>query len=100
MRRVRLFSTSKAMGLGLGAGAVAALLWPFHGAYGALRLPYLAALAIACACGMTILAATAADLVLRQRGRSVRPARAFDAAAGLLLAGPTLLALSGLLRDF
>lgn len=61
-------------------------------------LPFVIALALTSFCGLSILALTALDFRNNRRGRRVRPIRAFDVIFGLMLAIPSTLELSALLR--
>jgi hypothetical protein len=86
------WTMGRATGTGVVAGLLALLLWPAYAAWpDAVLLPFTLLLLIAALCGLSILAATAIDLVRRgDRGRRVRPLRAFDLVVGLLLAGLSL----------
>lgn len=99
---LKMWTISRATGVGVSAGLAALILWPAYAAYQEpLRLPYIAALSIAAFCGLSILAMTLIDVALhRRRGRRVRPVRAFDLLIALLLSAPALAALNVLLRDF
>ena len=92
----RLWTIPRAEGVGTLAGLCALLLWPVFAAGEGAKPVFAAALALTALCGVSILLATLADLARRRRGRSLRPVRSFDVAAGLLLAGPALLALAEL----
>jgi hypothetical protein len=82
------------------AGAVAALaallMWVLYGRWPeTFVLPYVLALLVTAACGLFILFATITDAVNNpRRGVRIRPIRGFDVAVGVLLAGPSLWALS------
>lgn len=80
---------------GIAAGLSALLLSVFIGSLpeGALYL-YAALLALTILCGVSILWVTFNDIRTRGRGGRMRPIRAFDAAAGLLLILPATFALS------
>ncbi|MDB5668751.1 MAG: hypothetical protein JWL74_1701 [Alphaproteobacteria bacterium] len=88
------------------AGAVAALaallLWVLYGRWPeTFVLPYVAALVATAGCGSFILLATISDRVTNpRRGVRIRPIRGFDLAVGVLLAGPSLWALSPFLDAF
>jgi hypothetical protein len=84
---------------GLIAGLVALVLWPINAAVAQnqLRLVFLVTLAIVATSGLTILAIAFSDLLTVSRGRRVLPARIFDVALGLILAGPAGLGLAGLI---
>jgi hypothetical protein len=75
---------------GLTALIVSALIgsWP-----GALLDAYAALLAFTAFCGFSVLWITLNDIRNRGRGGRMRPIRAFDVAAGLLLILPSLYAL-------
>jgi drug/metabolite transporter (DMT)-like permease len=95
---LRWWTIGRATGVGISAGLAATILWPLYVAYQERVLwPFLAALAVAALCGLSILLISAVDAILKPRGRSVRPIRAFDVAVGLLLAGPSLIQLNALL---
>ncbi|WP_324750450.1 hypothetical protein SH591_02935 [Sphingomonas sp. LY54] len=93
-----LWTLRRATGIGVAAGLAALVLWPVYAAWQeAVRLPYVAALALSAFCGLSILAFTAIDLVQhRKRGRRLRPIRVFDLVLALLLAVPPLLVLEAL----
>ena len=82
------------------AGAVAALaallLWVLYGRWPeTFVLPYVLALVATAGCGLFVLFATLTDSLNNpRRGVRIRPIRGFDVAVGLLLAGPSLWALS------
>lgn len=84
---------------GLIAGMAALVLWPINAAVAQdqLRLLFLLTLAVAAASGLTILVIAFSDLLTVSRGRRVLPARIFDVALGLLLAGPAALGLADLI---
>jgi len=93
------WTTSRAAAVGVVAGLLAILLslggWDYDRA---LFLPWLAAATVAAACGLSILWITFLDMVTNpRRGARVAPIRGFDIAMGLLLALPSLYALSGLM---
>jgi hypothetical protein len=89
-----------------GAGAAFALLailcWVgFQAEPRLFVIPYIVALALTAACGLYLLLATWHDSYRRpRRGSRIRPIRGFDIGAGLLLAGPALLALRPFLAAF
>ena len=60
-------------------------------------LPFVIALSVTSFCGFSILTLTVVDLRNNQRGRRVRPIRAFDVIFGLALAIPSSLELFALL---
>ncbi len=93
------WTIGRATATGAVAGAAALLLWPFYASFQEpLRLPYLAALAVAAFSGASILWITTADLLLhRRRGDRIIPLRVFDIAFGLLLLLPSGSALRALL---
>ena len=86
------WTMGRATGTGVLAGLVALLLWPAYAAWPeALLVPFTLLLLVAALCGLSILVATVIDLLRRSdRGRRVRPLRAFDLIVGLLLAGISL----------
>ncbi len=95
------WTTSRAAALGFGAGLAAILIsltgWEWRER---LFLPWLGATAIAAFCGVSIRWITMLDMVANpRRGARVAPLRGFDIAAGLLLALPSLYALSGLMGE-
>ena len=90
----RLWTIGRATAVGVSAGLIALLLWPFYAAWHERVLwPFAAALAVAALCGLSILLTLAIDLLVHRRGARVRAIRAFDLAVGLLLAGPALVQL-------
>ncbi len=92
------WTIGRATGIGISAGLICLVLWPIYAAYQErVFWPFAMTLAIAAVCGVSILAITAADMLIRRRGQRVRPIRAFDIAVGLLLAGPALVELHALL---
>jgi hypothetical protein len=93
------WTISRAAGAGLLSGLAALILWPIFAAYQEpFRWPYMAALALTALCGFSILAMTAADLVLHpKRGQRVIPIRAFDIGLGLLLLVPASVTLGTLI---
>jgi len=92
------WTVPRATGVGVTAGLAALLLWPVYAAYQERALwGFIAALAVAAFCGLSILLITAGDMVLHRRGQSMRPVRAFDVLLGLLLAVPSLIQLEALL---
>jgi drug/metabolite transporter (DMT)-like permease len=92
------WTISRATGVGVTAGVAALILWPVYAAYQERVLwAFIATLAVAAFCGISILAITAADMLLRQRGERLRPVRAFDLVIGLALAVPSLIQLQALL---
>ena len=54
------------------------------------------ALVTAAFCGLSVLLITVFDMLVHQRGESLRPVRAFDIAIGTALALPSLIQLSAL----
>ena len=83
------WTIGRATGVGLTAGLVCLVLWPFA-----------AALALAGLSGASILLITAGDMLLRKRGESLRPVRAFDIAVGTALAVPSVIELAALSEHF
>lgn len=90
----RFWTIQRAAGLGVPAGLLSLFLWPAYAAWEAAQLPFIAALAVTACCGLSILAFTAIDLATRKRGQIMRRLRTFDLVLGLLLAGPSLAALT------
>ena len=80
--------TGIATGLAAVLAAAALPAWP-----DAVRLPYLALLAITAFCGLSVLWITLTDMRRRGRGGRMRPIRAFDLAVGLALLLPSGFAL-------
>ena len=98
---LRWWTIGRATGVGISAGLAALVLWPLYAAYQERVLwPFAAALALAAVSGLSILLITAADMLLRRRGESVRPVRAFDLAVGALLSVPSLMQLFALSDQF
>lgn len=98
---LRWWTIGRATGVGISAGLVSLVLWPLYAAYQERVLwPFAAALAIAALSGASILLITAADMLLRRRGESLRPVRAFDLAVGTALTVPSLLQLGLLAEHF
>jgi hypothetical protein len=92
------WTISRATGVGITAGITALILWPIYAAYQERVLwAFIVTLAIAAFCGVSILAITAADMLLRRRGERLRPVRAFDLVIGLALTVPSLIQLQALL---
>jgi drug/metabolite transporter (DMT)-like permease len=92
------WTIGRATGLGVTAGLAALVLWPFYAAYQERVIaPFVAALAIAALCGISILLISVADMLFRRRGSNLRPIRAFDLVLGLMLAAPSLIQLEALL---
>ncbi|HEX8645150.1 MAG TPA: hypothetical protein VF702_14670 [Allosphingosinicella sp.] len=91
----------RATGLGAVVGLAALVLGLFYESWpGLLRLPFLAACALAAFCGLSILWITAVDrLRYGRRGERLVPLRVFDVALALMLAVPSLWAISGLLAE-
>lgn len=87
----------RAVQAGLVGGLTALILWPIYAAVQEpARILFMAALAVTAAAGLTIVVIAVSDLLTVSRGSRVLPARVFDLALGLLLAGPAGLGLSGL----
>ena len=92
------WNARRAAGPGLIAGGFAFFLWPIYASFPELVIiPFVIALSLASFCGFSILALTVVDLRNNQRGKRVRPIRAFDVIFGLALAVPSSLELSALL---
>jgi hypothetical protein len=97
---VREFWTiNRAAGTGLVAGLAALVLWPIFAAYQEpFRFLYMAALSLTAFSGASILAMTAADLILRpKRGQRTIPIRILNLVLGLLLFVPASVTLGTLL---
>ena len=93
-----LWTIRRATGIGAVAGLAAVILWPVYAAYQERTYWFfVAALAVAAFCGMSILLMTAIDMLLHRRGESVRPIRVFDMVFGIALLVPSLLRLNALL---
>jgi hypothetical protein len=95
MIRLADWTTNRLAGIGCGAGFAAAILWPLYAEWPeTIGWPFMAALAIAAACGIALLWITVRDIRQRSgRGRRLKPIRAFDVILGLLLSVPTLVEL-------
>ena len=87
------WTIGRASGIGATAALLALLLWPFQRGYGALLWPFAGFAAVAGLCGLSILFITALDIVLRRRGKIIRPVRGFDIVLGALLVALSLLQL-------
>lgn len=96
---LKRWTIARATGVGTVAGLASVLLWLLYAvAQAPVRPVFIIALALTAFCGLSVLAITAADLFRHgRRGSRMRPIRAFDVAAALLLAVPSLLALQELL---
>lgn len=91
------WTIGRATGIGITAGLVSLVLWPIYASYQERVLwPFAGALALAALSGLSILLITTADMLLRRRGRSLRPVRGFDIAVGTALAVPSLVQLAAL----
>ena len=91
---LRFWTIQKAAGTGTLSGIAALFLWPAYAAWEPLEPVFMAALALTAFCGLSILAISIHDLATRKRGTMMRRVRTFDIVWGVLLAGPTLAALS------
>ncbi len=93
------WTIGRATGVGVMAGIAALILWPLYAAYQDRVLPlFVAALALAALCGLSILWITLVDLVThRRRGERLRAVRIFDVVLALLLALPSLIQLRALI---
>ena len=93
------WTIGRATGVGVMAGIAALILWPLYAAYQDRVLPlFVAALALAALCGLSILWITLVDLVThRRRGERLRAVRIFDVLLALLLALPSLIQLRALI---
>ena len=87
------WTIGRASGIGATAGVLALLLWPFQRGYDSLLWPFAGLAAVAGLCGLSVLFITAVDMVLRRRGRSIRPVRGFDIVLGAGLVALSLLQL-------
>lgn len=95
---LKAWTIGRATGVGGIAGILALILWPLYASYQEKVVwLFIAALAVAAACGLSILFMTGMDMVMRKRGNSVRPVRAFDIVLGTALSVPSLLQLDALL---
>ena len=93
------WTVKRATGIGVVAGLAALVLGLFYPGWpGTLRLPYLLAAAVAAGCGLSILWMTAVDRFHYHRRRRTALTM-FDVALALLLALPSLWAISGLLAE-
>ena len=96
---LRAWTIGRATGIGAAAGLVALVLWPLYAAYQEpVRIAFIAALAVAAFCGLSILLITGADVLTQKRGASIRPIRAFDVVLGLALSVPSIVQLRSLLE--
>jgi hypothetical protein len=93
------WTINRASGTGLVAAVCSLILWLAFSVVGeALLFPFSIALSVCLACGLSVLAMTAIDFILRKRGRMVLPIRVFDLAWGFALSVPAaaeLIALVG-----
>ena len=98
----RFASVPRVTAIGFGAALVALLLWIAFSRWPEIFvIPYVAALVATAGCGLFILLATIFDSVNNpRRGVRIRPIRGFNVAVGVMLAGPSLWALSPFLRAF
>ena len=96
---LKAWTIGRASGVGAVAGLAALILWPIYAAFQAPLLPaFIAALATAAFCGISVLWITVADLLFhRHRSERLIPLRVFDVAFALLLAVPSAAALRALL---
>ena len=95
------WTVKRATGIGVVAGLAALVLGLFYESWpGLLRPPFFAACAVAAFCGLSILWITAVDRFRHgRRGERLVPLRVFDVALALMLAVPSLWAISGLLAE-
>lgn len=92
--KLKAWTIGRATGLGVAAGLIALVLWPLYASWQEpLLVPFIAALAIAAFCGLSILVITAFDMLRRQRGEALRPVRTFDLMLGTALAVPSMIEL-------
>ncbi len=94
---MRLWTLSRAAGVGVAAGLVSMVLWPIYAAQPAALPLFVVALAMTAFCGLSVLAFTLFDLATRRRGIRLRPVRLFDLVLGLFLSVSSLLVLDALL---
>ena len=87
------WTIGRASGIGATAALLALLLWPFQRGYGPLLWPFAVLAAVAGLCGLSILLITVVDMILRRRGKIIRPVRGFDIVLGALLVALSLLQL-------
>jgi hypothetical protein len=92
------WTINRASGVGLIAAAGSLVLWLAFALIGeTLLLPFAMTLSVCLVCGLSVLAMTAIDLVLRKRGKTVRPIRIFDLVWGVALSAPAAAELIALL---
>ena len=88
------WTIQRAMVIGVAAGLGALIVSAMIGSWPGLLLDaYAGLLAFTAFCGASILWITVIDIRTRGRGGRMRPIRAFDVAAGLMLILPSLYAL-------
>jgi hypothetical protein len=88
------WTIQRAMAIGVAAGLCALIVSAMIGSWpGPLLDAYAGLLAFTAFCGVSILWITLVDIRTRGRGGRMRPIRAFDVAAGLMLILPSLYAL-------
>jgi small neutral amino acid transporter SnatA (MarC family) len=93
------WTINRASGAGLVAAVCSLILWLAFALFGETFLfPFSVALSVCLACGLSVLAMTAIDLILRKRGPTVRPIRIFDLACGFALSFPAAAELIALMR--
>lgn len=93
------WNVRRATGPGIVSGLAAFFLWPVFAAWPAVAFyPFVAALTLACLCGVSILVFTLIDIRNNRRGRQVRPIRVLDVILGMALAVPSALELHALMR--
>ena len=93
------WTVKRATGAGVVAGLFALVLGLFYPAWpGTLRIPFLLAATVAAVCGLSILWITAVDR-FRQNRRRLASLLVFDVVLALILALPSLWAISGLLAE-
>ena len=99
MIRPATWTTNQLSGIGLVAGFAAVLLWLFYARWPEIvGWPFIAALSVAAACGITMLAMTIRDLHRRSgRGSRLKPIRTFDMVLGFVLAVPSIAELQAIL---
>ncbi len=99
MIRPATWTIHQVSGAGCTAGLAALVLWPAYAGWPQIvQLPFIAALAMAAICGVSMLWMTAQDLRRRSgRGSRLKPIRTFDVVLALMLAVPSLLELRAVL---
>jgi succinate dehydrogenase/fumarate reductase cytochrome b subunit len=92
-----IWTISRATGFGVTAGLIALLIWPVYAALQERVVwAFVAALAFAAFCGVSIVLMTLRDMYRRRRGAVMQRIRIFDVLLGLVLAVPSLLQLEAM----